>query len=88
MFTIKMSLSLNMVKLSLKGSNFLMINHRTCEQLIPIYNNLKIMSLERAKTNYCKMCTQFLTWLRISPFFLERGYYFSNVKKMATRYQR
>ena len=26
-----------------------MINHRACEQLIPFYNNLKMMSLEQAK---------------------------------------
>ena len=49
MFTIKMSLSLNIVKLSLIAANSVMINHSVCEQLIPFYNNLRIMSLEQAK---------------------------------------
>ena len=30
------------------AANFVMINHRACEQLIPFNNNLKIMSLEQA----------------------------------------
>ena len=49
MFTIKMYLSLNIVNLSLKGTHFVMINHRACEQLISFYNNLNIMSLEQEK---------------------------------------
>ena len=59
MSAIKMSI--NIVKLSFKGSKFVMINHRAYEQLIPFYNNLMMMSLEQAKTNYRKKCTQFLT---------------------------
>ena len=73
MFTIKMSLSLNTVISSLKAANFVMINHRACEQLILFYNNLKMISLEQAKLNYCKMCAQFLTWFLISLILSGKG---------------
>ena len=75
MFTMKMSLLLNFVKLSLKGSaaNFVMISHRGYEQLIPLYNNLKMMSLDQAKMIYCTMCTQSLAWFPISPILSGKG---------------
>ena len=50
-----------------------MISHRTCEQLIPFYNNLKIISLKQAEISYCRLCTQSLTWFPISPILSGKG---------------
>ena len=55
MFTIKMSLTLNIVKLSLKAARFCNGKaYMSSEQLIPSYNNLKIRSLDQAKNKIAK----------------------------------
>ena len=75
MFTIKMSLSLNIVKLSSKGSkSFVMISHRACEQVIPFYNNLKMISLEQGKQILQNMYTIFNVVSNIVNLFWKGAY--------------